>query len=68
MALLGSAEAELEAYRGVKHVFHKKAFVQFVGCIDSSRGSLGFAGLRVVASILTARDPKTCTGLDRCEE
>ena len=37
MALLGSAEAELEAYRGVKNVFDKKkAFVQFVGCIDSS--------------------------------
>ena len=41
MALLRSAEAELEeAYRGVKNVFDKKAFVQFVGCIDSSRGSL----------------------------
>ena len=36
MALLGSAEAELEAYEGVRNVFDKKAFVQFVGCIDSS--------------------------------
>ena len=45
MALVSSAEAELEAYKGVNHVFGKIAFVKFVECIDSSRGSLGLAGL-----------------------
>ncbi len=45
MALVSSAESEVEVYKGVNHVLGKNEFVKFVECIDDSRGSLGLAGL-----------------------
>ena len=45
MALVSTREVELPGFKGVRHVFDKLKFTEFVASTDRVRGSMGIAGL-----------------------